>query len=178
MMHTTPYTSLTRRQTTTLRATLFACLLGCNWIGPAHAAPVRLTPAQIAVPNFGQHLVDAQVDKHPEVVRLALHITPPGRKENAIVASNFGRIGKVGDQADIDALAAGVTFIDPDPAKKRLSIYPMLHDKAGRQIGMIGVVFDYKEGDDKAKLQRIAEKIRDEMDVQITDLASLFSPWP
>jgi iron complex outermembrane receptor protein len=38
--------------------------------------------------------------KHPEILLMAIHAAPPGHK-NLIVASNFGRIGKIGDEDDM-----------------------------------------------------------------------------
>jgi hypothetical protein len=44
----------------------------------------------------------------------------------------------------------------------------------GKYIGALGTVFAYKDGDDKAKLQKAAEKIRDELRKQIPSKDKLF----
>jgi hypothetical protein len=131
----------------TLRHLAAAGLLAATATGPAHADPAPGT--QVPVPTYGQHLIDEQVDKHPKVDRLALHVVPPGRKDNTIAASNFGRIGKKADQDDYDTIAAGVTHIDLDAPKHRISIYPMLLDMDGHKLGSLGVVFPWKTGDDQ-----------------------------
>jgi len=43
---------------------------------------------------YAQKLLDETLAKHKEVVIMAMHVTPPGKTENVIVASNIGRIGR------------------------------------------------------------------------------------
>jgi hypothetical protein len=50
----------------------------------------------------------------------------------------------------------------------------ILQDAAGRTIGALGVVFNYKAGDDKAALEKIAIATRDEMKAKIKSHAALF----
>ena len=45
--------------------------------------------------NYAQELVDQVVARHPELLVVAMHVTPPNDKQNIIVASNIGRLGKV-----------------------------------------------------------------------------------
>ena len=49
-----------------------------------------------------------------------------------------------------------------------------LKDKSGKIIGALGLVFNYKSGDDKTKLVATAEQIRTELQAQIPTKASLF----
>ena len=49
-----------------------------------------------------------------------------------------------------------------------------LKDKAGKIIGATGVVFNYKPGDDKAALKKIADQIAAEMRAQLPSANSLF----
>src|SRR5207245_4149373 len=44
--------------------------------------------------TYAQALVDRTLAAHPEVLILGMHVTPPNRSENVILASNIGRIGK------------------------------------------------------------------------------------
>jgi hypothetical protein len=50
----------------------------------------------------------------------------------------------------------------------------ILLDKSGKTIGALGVVFNYKAGDDKLALQKIAEATRDEMRRKLSSHAALF----
>jgi iron complex outermembrane receptor protein len=49
-------------------------------------------------------------------------------------------------------------------------------DQAGKRIGAVGIVFNYKAGDDKQKLAKNAEQVRDEMRQQIPSIQKLFEP--
>ncbi len=50
------------------------------------------------------------------------------------------------------------------------------HDAAGHSIGVLGTVYPYKPGDDKAAREREAIQIRDELARQIPTNAALFKP--
>ena len=67
---------------------LVALLAVLGWI---YSVPVQ---AQTGWEIYAQKLVDETLAKHPEVIILAFHVTPPNSKENVIIASNIGRIGK------------------------------------------------------------------------------------
>ncbi|MDE0856218.1 MAG: hypothetical protein OSA97_17525, partial [Nevskia sp.] len=56
---------------------------------------------------YAQQLVDKAVAKHPELLVLAMHVTPPGSADNVIVASNIGRIGKKADDDDMSVVKSG-----------------------------------------------------------------------
>jgi hypothetical protein len=47
---------------------------------------------------------------------------------------------------------------------------------SGRTIGALGVVFNYKAGDDKAALEKIAIQARDEMKAKLPSGGKLFGP--
>src|ERR1700751_663069 len=132
--------------------------------------PTYATPAP-----FAQKLVDEALAKHPEVILLAIHATPPGHK-NVIIASNFGRIGKIGDEDDLRCIHTGKNNLEVSPNGKHFEDELVLQDASGKTIGALGVVFNYKAGDDKAALEKIAEQIRDEMKAQLPTQAALFAP--
>jgi hypothetical protein len=50
---------------------------------------------QLLGDTYAQAIVDDVLLKHPRVVGVALHVTPPGRADNLILASTFGRVGAV-----------------------------------------------------------------------------------
>ena len=68
---------------------------GMRKVDPKEMDPTYTKPAP-----FAQKLVDEALAKHPEVILIAIHAQPSGHK-NVIVASNFGRIGKIGDEDDL-----------------------------------------------------------------------------
>lgn len=123
---------------------------------------------------FAQKLVDDALAKHPEVILLAVHAQPSGHK-NVIVASNFGRIGKIGDEDDMRCIHTGKPNLEVDPKGTHFEAELALKDKAGKTVGALGVVFNYKPGDDKAAYQRIAEQIAAEMQAQLPNQSALFA---
>ena len=125
--------------------------------------------------TFAQKLVNEALVKHPEVLLLGIHAMPPGH-QNVIVASNFGRIGKIGDEDDLRCIKTGKSNLEVSANGKHFEDELVLQDASGKTIGALGVVFQYKAGDDKAALEKIAEQIRDEMKAQLPTQAALFAP--
>ena len=165
-------------------ATLFVCciapLLGQETREQAVAGMRKVDPKEMdstyttAAP-FAQKLVDEALAKHPEVLLLAVHATPPHHK-NLIVASNFGRIGKIGDEDDMRCIRTGKSNLEVSANGKHFEDELVLQDSSGKTIGALGAVFNYSAGDDKAALVKIAEQIRDEMKAQLPTEAALFAP--
>ncbi len=120
----------------------------------------EMDPTYTKPAPYAQKLVDEALAKHPEVILLAIHATPPGHK-NLIVASNFGRIGKIGDEDDMRCIRTGKSNLEVNGPHFEDEL--VLEDSSGKTIGALGVVFNYKEGDDKQALEKIAIQIRDEM---------------
>jgi hypothetical protein len=52
----------------------------------------------------------------------------------------------------------------------------ILLDASGNTIGALGVVFNYKSGDDRVALAKIADQVRDEMKAKLPNKAALFGP--
>jgi hypothetical protein len=124
---------------------------------------------------FAQKLIDDALANHPEVILIAIHAKPPGHK-NVIVASNFGRIGKIGDEDDLRCIRTGKNNLELNSTGKHFEDELILLDGSGKTIGALGVVFNYKAGDDKAALAKVAEQVRDEMKAKLTSEATLFGP--
>lgn len=126
-------------------------------------------------PNtYAQKLLNDTLAKHKEVVIMAFHVTPPGQSENVIIASNIGRIGKKADEDDMRVIKTGTSNLEVNKAGNHFEDELPLLDQAGNRIGAVGIVFNYKAGDDKNKLARNAEQVRDEMREQIPSKEKLF----
>jgi hypothetical protein len=132
--------------------------------------PTYTTPAP-----FAQKLVDDALAKHPEIILLAIHAQPPGHK-NLIVASNFGRIGKIGDEDDLRCVRTGKPNLELNSTGKHFEDELIMQDATGKTIGALGVVFNYKPGDDKTALAKIATQVRDEMKAVTPSKSALFEP--
>jgi len=126
--------------------------------------------------TYAQKLVDDALARHPEVIILVMHVTPPASTENVIVGSNIGRIGKKADEDDLRVIRTGQPNLEVNAAGDRFEVELVLQDVAGKTVGALGVVFPYKVGDDKVKFQKQAEKIRDELRKQTPSVAKLFEP--
>jgi hypothetical protein len=123
--------------------------------------------------TFAQALVDRTMAKHPEVIILAVHATPPGSKTDVILGSNIGRIGKKADEDDLRVIEKGSINKEVNETGRRFEAEIPLNDAKGQRIGALGVVFRYHAGEDKEALVKKAEAIRDEMAREITSPAVL-----
>jgi hypothetical protein len=126
---------------------------------------------------YAQKLVNDTLARHKEVIIMAFHVTPPNQSENVIIASNIGRIGKKADEDDMRVINTGVSNLEVNKAGNHFEDELPLLDKAGTRIGAVGIVFNYKAGDDKNKLAKIATQVRDEMSQQIPSKEKLFEEF-
>lgn len=122
---------------------------------------------------FAQKLVDRALQGHPEVILLAIHAQPPGHK-NLIVASNFGRIGKIGDDDDLRCIRTGKSNLEVNSAGNHFEDELALRDGSGKIIGALGVVFNYTPDADKPHLIAIADQIGKEMQAKLPNGGALF----
>ncbi|SRR5579871_354828 len=131
-----------------------------------------------------QAIADKVVKDHPEVLVIAMHVTPPGGKENVIVASRFTtapgkteiqRIGKVADEDDMRVVKTGKANLEVNKTGDRFEVEAAMLDGAGKIVGAVGIVFPYKVGDDKKALEKKGLAIRDEIRKQTPTLAALFA---
>ncbi len=124
--------------------------------------------------THAQKIVDATMAKHPDLLIMALHVTPPGGSANIILASSIGRIGKKADEDDMKVVSTGKPLLEVNAAThRRFEAEIALQDAAGKQIGALSAVFAYKAGDDQAQFLKRANAIRDELRPQIPSVESL-----
>jgi iron complex outermembrane receptor protein len=143
--------------------------------GMRHVDPKEMDPTYTQPAPFAQKLIDEALSNHPEVILIAIHAKPAGHK-NVIVASNFGRIGKIGDEDDLRCIRTGKSNLELNSTGKHFEDELILLDGSGKTIGALGVVFNYKAGDDKAALAKVAEQVRDEMKAKLPSEDALFGP--
>src|SRR5215469_2042127 len=124
--------------------------------------------------TYAQKLVNDTLAKHKEVIIMAFHVTPPNQTDNVIIASNIGRIGKKADEDDMRVINTGESNLEVNKAGNHFEDELPLLDTSGNRIGAVGIVFNYKPGDDKQKLAKNAELVRDEMSKQIPSKEKLF----
>jgi hypothetical protein len=124
---------------------------------------------------YAQKLVDETLAKHKEVVIMAMHVTPPGKTDNVIIASNIGRIGKKADEDDLRVIETGKPNLEVNKKGDHFEVELVLQDQSGKTIGAVGIVFMYEKGKE-AQFQKTAEQVRDEMKQKTPTLAKLFDP--
>ena len=134
--------------------------------------------ARVPLNNYGQLLVDETLAAHPEIQILALHTNIPKTQDNVIVASNIGRIGKKGDEDDLRLIRTEKPNLEINTEGNRFEAELVLRDVSGANIGAVGIVYGYKPGDDKSKLQREAEGVQAALGRRITNAGNLFEVVP
>jgi hypothetical protein len=153
-----------------VRLVCLALAVAIAW--PTQAA--TLAPEKI----YAQELVNRTVASHPELLVVAMHVTPPGDRENVIIASNIGRIGKRADAEDRRVIDTGETLAKVNRNGDRFEVELVLHDASRRPIGALAIVFPHKTGDAPSKFEEKAAAIRDELAARIPDVASLMRRYP
>jgi hypothetical protein len=124
---------------------------------------------------YAQKLLDETLGKHREVVIMAMHVTPPGKTENVIIASNIGRIGKKADEDDLRVIETGKPNLEVNKKGDHFEVELVLQDQSGKTIGAVGIVFMNEKGKE-AEFQKKAEEIRDEMKQKTPTIGKLFEP--
>jgi hypothetical protein len=145
--------------------------------GVAQACVARADTVAPAAPIYAQHLIEAELAAHPEVVVLAIHAVPAGGKENVIVASNIGRIGKLADADDLKVIRTGKPLLAVNKASDRYEVQLVLFDASHRPLGSVGIVFPYQRGADVKKMQATATAIRDHLSRRVSHQKNLTEPY-
>lgn len=138
--------------------------------------PAEVDPTYKQTAPYAQRLVEDELAAHPSVLLIGLHITPPNQSTNVIVASNFGRIGKLADKDDLRVIRTGVSNFDVEPSGNTFEAEIPIHERSGQIVGAVSIVFNFKHGDDEAGFTREARKIAREIDARTTSLNKLFGP--
>src|SRR4029077_21259142 len=126
---------------------------------------------------YAQTLLDETLARHKEVVIMAMHVTPPGKTENVIIASNIGRIGKKADEDDMRVINTGKPNLEVNTKGDHFEVELVMQDQSGKTIGAVGIVFMNEKGKE-AELQKKAEQIRDEMKAKTPTIDKLFEATP
>src|SRR5438445_7501666 len=153
---------------------------------PILAAALAATTAHGAEPakpphladGYGQHLLNQALAENPGVIIMMMHVTPPGAKDNVVVASNIGRYGKKADEDDMEVINTGKSRLEVNKAGDHFEVEEVLKDVSGDTIGALGVVWPYKVGDDQQAHRVQAEAIRDKLAKRILHAGNLTDRWP
>jgi hypothetical protein len=134
-------------------------------VGSALAAPAEKI--------YAQRLVDKLAADHPDLRRVALHITPPKENENLIIACNLPeRIGRKSDPEDLKAMKTGQPIVLKEGDNFDVTL--PLHDATGRTIGAIGLTFKPRRGEQDPAATRRARAMVGQIEKQIASAEQLF----
>lgn len=125
--------------------------------------------------SYAQTLTTKTIAKHPELLVMMIHATPPAGKRNVIIGSNIGRFGKAADEDDLRVIDKGSTNLEVGGDNDRFETELPLNDAKGHRIGALGLVFPFKAGDDREAIHRKGLTIRDEVATAIPSSAALFA---
>jgi hypothetical protein len=134
--------------------------------------------AQIAVKSYGQELVDQVVVRNPGILVVVMHVSPPNVPNYPIIASNIGRFGKLADEDDMRVVNTEKTNLEVAHGGTRFEVELVLRDVTRTNLGALGLVFPFKQGDDKAALEKKAIQIRDWLAGRILNAGNLVELHP
>ncbi len=120
-----------------------------------------------------QRLAEDVASRNPDLVRIGLHVTPPNRSENIIIASNVAtKVGRKSDPEDLQVMKTGQPVILKENGNFDVTL--PLHDASGKLIGAVGLTLKPKPGGKEADALRRAKAIAAELEKSIPSKESLF----
>ncbi len=123
--------------------------------------------------TVAQKLVDELAAKYPELVRIGLHLTPPNRVDNIIVACNIAaRIGQKSDPEDLKAMHTGKVVVLKEEGNFDVTL--PLHTASGKVIGAIGLTFKPLGNEQASSAAERAKRMAAEVEKQIPSEKKLF----
>jgi hypothetical protein len=122
---------------------------------------------------YAQRLVDELAARYPELVRIGMHVTPPNKSDNIIIACNVSeRIGQKSDPEDLKAMNSGQPVVLKEG--ENFDVTLPLHDAAGKVIGAIGLTFTPLSGEQDRDAASRARAMAHEIEKQIASTVQLF----
>src|SRR5438046_2003419 len=128
--------------------------------------------------SYGQYLVERTRTRHPELIGLDLHATPPNAPRSVVIASlDRDRVGRESDVRALEVVKTSKPAVAVDgQTGQRIEVDVPLQDKSGNIIGAMQAVYAYAKGEDEARFLTQAEALRGEMQRQIPTVAKLVQP--
>src|SRR6202011_2773421 len=127
-------------------------------------------------PIYAQRLVTEVINTHPDMLDMIFHVTPPNSSDNvAIAAYTAKERGAKSGEDDLGVIATGKPLVEVQKDGVRIGVLLPLKDGAAQTIGALGLMYDYRAGQDEQEFLRRSEKIRDELASRISSRAALFA---
>ena len=113
-------------------------VLVCGGIALGQAAPKHPMDAGFTTPApYAQKLLQETLAKHPEIVVMMMHVQPPNRAANVVIASNIGRFGEIGDEDDMRCIHTDKSNLEVNTTGNHFEDELTLKDKSGKIIGAL-----------------------------------------
>jgi hypothetical protein len=142
----------------------------------AQAAPAPAVFVHVDAPT-AQRLILAELNKHPEIIKIGLHATPPSVTDNAIIACSVpSKIGKKSSPNDMENLAAGKPVSKRIAAEKIFDLMLPITDAHGGDLngGFVVMEVPFTKADNEEQALKIGLAIRDELQSEIPSKAALY----
>jgi hypothetical protein len=152
-----------------------AALGGLLAASATQAAYVSKAQLEAFKPAPAQALVDGVIARHPDMLDMLLHVTPPGGRQNLVIASHIPQnLGEISGEDDLGVAKTGKPIVEVQKDGVRIGVLLPLYDGSHRSIGAVGLMFPWHQGDSQASVLKRAVTIRDHLARKIPSRASLF----
>ncbi len=122
---------------------------------------------------YAQELVDELAVKYPNLLRIGMHVTPPNKPDNLIIACTVAeRIGQKSDPEDLKAMNTGQPVVLKEG--ENFDVTLPLHDAAGKIIGAVGLTFKPRLDEHEPEATRRARAMAQEIEKHIPSTSQLF----
>ena len=147
---------------------VIACSFACA--PHAHSAPV-------APKTYAQALVERETARHPELLGVAIHVSPPNGSGDVIIASHDpAELGQKSSAEQLQVIATGKPHSTVTGNGTRLVVDVPLLDASSRTLGVLSVTFAYQAGTDTHALESKALAVREELRRRISHVRNLLEP--
>jgi hypothetical protein len=127
---------------------------------------------------FAETLVNKVKAAHDdELVKLGIHATPPGEKDNVIIANiTSSKIGKKSSDGDMKNLATGKPVAKKLEKDKTFDLLLPLTDAKGRDLdgGFVVMEVPFTKATNEEEAIKIGVTVRDEIQKQIPSKKALY----
>jgi iron complex outermembrane receptor protein len=127
--------------------------------------------------TLAQRLTMQALARHPDLLVIAMHVTPPGGTTNKVIAINEPKfIGRDSDSVDTDTEKTGKIVMQVIPATHRMEVHMPMIAADGSRVGTICTVYLWEDESQAADYFVRSLAMRDELRPQIPGYESLFKP--
>ena len=127
--------------------------------------------------TLAQKLTMGALARHPDILVVAMHVTPPGGKTNKVVGINVPKfMGRDSDEVDTDTEKTGKIVMQVIPKTHRMEVHMPMIAADGSRVGTICTVYLWDDENQSADLFVRSLAMRDELRPLIPSYAALFKP--